>query len=73
LAPGQDCNGWSKNLQVEELQQNIRPSRGVAPRVVQQHYAISEHPSPFFFFGSTSEAYSAFHNKPLTLFWSLVP
>ena len=25
------------------------------------------------FFGSTSEAYSAFHNKPLPLLWSLVP
>ena len=25
------------------------------------------------FFGSTSEVYSAFHNKPLTLLWSLAP
>ena len=35
----------------------------MGPRVVQQNDTFSEHPAPFFF-GSTSQAYSAFHNKP---------
>jgi len=39
--------------------------------VVQENDDFSAHPAPFF--GSTSETYSPFHNKPLTLLWSLVP
>jgi hypothetical protein len=60
-----------KNLPVEEFDYSICASRGVGPRVVVQEGAFSEHPAHLF--GSTSEAYSAFHNKPLTLLWSLVP
>ena len=44
----------------------------MGPRVVQQDEAFCEYPTPFFF-GSTSEAYSTFHNKPVTLSWSLMP
>ena len=40
---------------------------------MQQNDAFSEHPPRHIFFGSTSEAYSAFHNKPLTSLWPLVP
>ena len=44
----------------------------MGPRiVVQENDAFTAHLAPFF--GSTSETYSAFHNKPLTLLWSLVP
>ena len=45
----------------------------MGPRiVVQENDAFSELPTPFFC-GSTSKTYWAFHNKPLTLLWSLVP
>ena len=57
-----------ESLPVEELDQSIYASRSVGPRVVvQENDAFTEHPPP------PSETYAAFHNKPLTLLWSLVP
>jgi hypothetical protein len=60
-----------ENLPVEEIYESTCASRGVGPLVDVQEDAFSEHPGHLF--GSTSEAYSPFHNKALTLLWSLVP
>jgi len=61
---------------------SICASRGVGLHVVmQENDPFSERPEPPLFFLNiyiyiyilTSKDYSAFHNKPLTLLWSLVP
>jgi hypothetical protein len=60
-----------ENPPVEELDYNICASPGVGPRVFVQEDTFSEHTGHLF--GPISEAYSAFHNKPLKLLWFLVP
>jgi len=74
LAPGLDCKGCSKISQLKSLSETFVRAAMWGPHVVvQENNAFSEHPVPFLFFRSTSEAYSAFHNKSLMLLWSLVP
>ena len=69
--PGPDCKvgGRKSSSWRTWLKHLCEPWCG--PRVVHENDGFSEHPAPFFW--STSEACSEFHNKPLTLLWTLVP
>jgi len=58
----------AENLPVEELVRGAVWGRALSCRRTTPLVSI-----PRCFFGSTSEAYSALNNKPVTLLWSLVP